>query len=71
MCNHDAWIDWDFSATYRYNDKIQVYANVVNVFDQEPQFDPAPAYFLYGFNPAWELDGWRGRYFRVGLKYDF
>lgn len=70
-CSHDAWIDWDFSANYQFNDKIRIYANVVNVFDQAPEFDPAPAYFLYGFNPAWELDGWRGRYFRVGLKYDF
>ncbi len=68
-CTHSAYVDWDFSATYRFNDSLQVYANIVNVFDDAPEFDPAQAYSLYGFNPAWELSGWRGRYFRLGVKY--
>lgn len=70
-CKHDAWLDFDFSATYQVNDSIGVYLNVLNVFDDEPDFDPASTYFLYGFNPAWELNGWRGRYFRLGASYDF
>jgi len=70
-CTHAAYLDWDFSATYQVNDSTSVYLNMLNVFDEEPEFDPASAYFLYGFNPAWELNGWRGRYFRVGVSMDF
>ena len=70
-CTHDAYIDFDFSATYRASDSVQIYMNMLNVFDTEPDFDPASAYHLYGFNPAWELNGWRGRYFRVGVNVDF
>lgn len=67
-CTHDAYLDFDFSVTYQVNETTEIYLNMLNVFDEEPEFDPASAYFLYGFNPAWELSGWRGRYFRVGLS---
>jgi len=70
-CTHSSYLDWDFSASYQVSDNIQLYANIINLFDEKPSFDPAPAYFLYGFNPAWELSGWRGRYFRVGIRLDF
>ena len=70
-CTHNAYLDFDLTASYRVNDGIQVYANVLDVFDTKPEFDPAAAYFLYGFNPAWELNGWRGRYMRVGVTVDF
>jgi iron complex outermembrane receptor protein len=70
-CNHKKYLDWDFSASYRFSEKLQVYLNVINVFDKTPSFDPAPAYFIYGFNPSWELNGWRGRYFRMGVRMDF
>ena len=70
-CEHGSYLDWDMSASYQVNDSVKIYANMLNVFDTEPEFDPAAAYFLYGFNPAWELNGWRGRYFRVGVNLDF
>lgn len=70
-CTHGAYLDFDFSATYRVNESTELYVNMLNVFDTEPEFDPASAYFLYGFNPAWELNGWRGRYFRLGVRADF
>lgn len=70
-CTHPAYLDFDFTASYRVRDSIEVYANVMDVFGKEPGFDPASTYFLYGFNPAWELNGWRGRYFRLGLNVDF
>lgn len=70
-CTHDAYMDFDFTSSYQLRDNVEIYANVMNVFDTEPEFDPAAAYFLYGFNPAWELNGWRGRYFRVGVQLDF
>ena len=70
-CTHDAYLDWDFTASWMVNANITAFLNVLNVFDTEPEFDPAAAYFLYGFNPAWELNGWRGRYFRLGVSMDF
>lgn len=70
-CTHDDYVDFDFSASYQVNEGINVYLNILNVFDTEPEFDPAAAYFLYGFNPAWELNGWRGRYFRLGVRAGF
>lgn len=70
-CTHDAYLDWDFTTSYQFSEKLQLYANIINVFDKTPQLDPAAAYGIYGFNPAWELNGWRGRFFRVGIKLDF
>jgi iron complex outermembrane receptor protein len=70
-CTHGAYVDFDLSATYVVNETTEVYLNMLNAFDTEPEFDPAAAYFLYGFNPAWELNGWRGRYFRIGVNMNF
>jgi iron complex outermembrane recepter protein len=70
-CTHDAYVDFDFTASYQLRENIEIFANVLNVFDTDPEFDPASAYHLYGFNPAWELNGWRGRFFRVGAQLNF
>jgi iron complex outermembrane receptor protein len=70
-CTHDAYVDFDFTARYQMRDNVELFANVLNVFNTEPEFDPASAYHLYGFNPSWELNGWRGRYFRVGASLSF
>jgi iron complex outermembrane receptor protein len=70
-CTHDAYVDFDFTARYQMRDNVELFANVLNVFGTEPEFDPASAYHLYGFNPSWELNGWRGRYFRLGASLSF
>ena len=70
-CTHDAYLDFDFSATYQVTESTSIYLNMLNVFDEEPEFDPSSTYYLYGFNPAWELSGWRGRYFRLGASMSF
>ncbi len=70
-CDHGSYTDFDFSAQYQVSENVGLFLNIINVFDTEPEFDPASAYWLYGFNPAWELNGWRGRYFRLGVKADF
>ena len=70
-CKHPAYVDFDFTAAWQMSERVQFYANILNVFDTTPKFDPASTYYLYGFNPAWELNGWRGRYFRVGVRLDF
>ncbi|MEO8061782.1 MAG: TonB-dependent receptor [Pseudomonadota bacterium] len=69
-CTQKAQWNADLTARYTINDKYQVYLDVLNVFDIEPEFDPSAAYGLFGFNPAWGGPNIMGRYFRVGVKLD-
>lgn len=69
-CTQDA--QWNFDLTVRQTlDKYQVFLDVLNVFDIEPEFDPSAAYGLFGFNPAWGGPNVMGRFFRLGVKVDF
>lgn len=68
--SNDQW-NFDLTAQYQWNDKVQLFADVLNVFDIDPEFDPAAAYGLYGFNPAWAGPNIMGRYFRAGVRLDF
>jgi iron complex outermembrane receptor protein len=61
----------DFTARYKFNDKYTVYADVLNVFDIQPPFEPSAAYNLFQYNPAWAGPNIIGRYFRLGAKIDF
>jgi iron complex outermembrane receptor protein len=69
-CTQKAQWNADLTARYTFNEKYQVYLDVLNVFDIEPEFDPSAAYALFGFNPAWGGPNIMGRYFRVGMKFD-
>jgi iron complex outermembrane receptor protein len=60
----------DLTARHTFNDKYTVYADVLNVFNIAPHFDPSAAYGLFNFNPAWAGPNIMGRYFRVGVKVD-
>jgi iron complex outermembrane recepter protein len=53
------------------NDTVTLYANLLNVLDTDPVFDPSAAYGIYGFNPAWGGPNIMGRYVRIGAKLDF
>ncbi len=66
----DVW-NVDFTASQKIGDKFTIYANVLNVFGIKAPFDPAAAYGLFGFNPAWAGPNILGRYFRLGAKVDF
>ena len=70
-CNTDAQWNSDLTATYVLNDTVTLYANVLNVLDTGPEFDPSAAYGIYGFNPAWAGPNIMGRYIRLGAKLDF
>jgi iron complex outermembrane receptor protein len=69
-CTQKAQWNADLTVRHVFNDKYTVYADVLNVFDIEPEFDPSAAYALFGFNPAWGGPNIMGRYFRVGVKLD-
>lgn len=66
----DIW-NADLTIQQKIGDEFTLYANVLNVFDIDPPFDPASAYGLFGFNPAWAGPNIVGRYFRIGAKVDF
>lgn len=66
----DIW-NLDLTVSQKIGDKFTVYANVLNLLDTKPPFDPDSAYGLFGFNPAWAGPNIMGRYFRIGAKVDF
>jgi len=70
-CSQAAQWNADLTARHTFNDKYTVYLDVLNVFDIEPEFDPSAAYGLFGYNPAWGGPNIMGRYYRVGVKFDF
>jgi iron complex outermembrane receptor protein len=70
-CESDDIWNVDLTVQHQLNDKIRLFADVMNVFDIEPPFDPSAAYSIYGFNPAWAGPNIMGRYLRIGAKLDF
>lgn len=71
-CRARRFIDVDLTASVKVNDRFSLYANVLNVFDAKPDFDPGQSYDLgFGYNVAWESQGFIGRFIRVGAKVDF
>jgi iron complex outermembrane receptor protein len=70
-CSQPAQWNADLTARHTFNDKYTVYADVLNVFGIEADFDPSAAYGLFNYNPAWQGPNILGRYFRVGVKLDF
>lgn len=71
MCKSKAVWNVDLTASQKINDKFTLYANMLNLFDTKPPFDPNAAYGSYGYNPAWGGPNIMGRYFRIGAKLDF
>lgn len=68
--SEDIW-NADLTVSHQLNDNIRLFADFMNVFDIEPEFDPSAAYAIYGFNPAWAGPNIMGRYFRLGARLDF
>jgi iron complex outermembrane receptor protein len=71
LCEADAQWNVDLSLSQKVGDKFTIYANILNVLDIEPVFDPSAAYHIFQFNPAWGGPNIMGRYFRIGAKVDF
>jgi len=71
LCNAKATWNFDLGGQIKVNDTFTLYANVLNLFNIKPPFDPAAAYEITQYNPAWAQPNIIGRYFRVGAKVDF
>jgi len=71
LCKSKAQWNVDLTAQYQWTEKVQLFVDVLNVFDIKPKFDPSAAYGLYGFNPSWAGPNIMGRFFRLGARLDF
>jgi len=71
-CRAKRFIDVDLTGTIKVSDRFTFYANVINLLDAKPDFNPGQTYDTgFGYNVAWESQGFIGRFFRFGAKVDF
>ncbi|HWU95622.1 MAG TPA: TonB-dependent receptor [Sphingomonas sp.] len=69
-CRVKSYFTFDLNATAKIADKFTIYANVLNLFDRLPDYDPV-TYGAYLYNPVQAGDGIYGRRFTVGAKVNF
>jgi len=65
-CTVNHFIDVDLTANYKINERLSVYADVLNVFDTNPPFDPLD-YAGVNYNPTFGQAGIIGRFFKIGV----
>jgi iron complex outermembrane receptor protein len=66
--NGGAFWDFNLHASYDINDQMQVYGNMLNVFNTPPPVMPAQ-YGGVNYNPAAYQAGIAGRFFLLGVRY--
>jgi len=66
-CHTKDFISVDLTGGYDVNEHTTVYADVLNLFDVGPMFNPAN-YAAVNWNPTYSQSGAVGRYFRVGVR---
>ncbi|MED5544948.1 MAG: TonB-dependent receptor [Pseudomonadota bacterium] len=72
QCHGPSTFNLDGHAETKIADgKFTLYADVMNILDGKPKYDPNAAYGIYNFNAAWQGSLFMGRYFRIGAKVDF
>ncbi len=71
QCRAGATFNLDGHVETKVGKQFTLYADVQNLLNGKPPYEPNAAYGLYQFNPAWADRLFIGRYFRVGAKVDF
>nr|WP_295110210.1 TonB-dependent receptor [uncultured Caulobacter sp.] len=66
-CHTKDFISVNLTGGYDVNDHTTVYADVLNLFDVGPMFNPAN-YAAVNWNPTYSQSGAVGRYFRMGVR---
>ena len=66
-CRVKSFTTVDLTGAYDVTEKATVYADVMNLFDTGPMFNPAN-YAGVNWNPTYSQSGIVGRYFRVGVR---
>lgn len=69
VCRTGHFLTTDLTGRVKLGDRFTVYANILNLFNVKPPYDPT-TYGGYLYNPAWANSGIIGRWFRVGVKVD-
>jgi len=69
-CRVKSYLTFDLNATAKVTDGFTLYANVLNLFDRLPDYDPV-TYGAYLYNPVQAGEGIYGRRFLVGAKVNF
>jgi iron complex outermembrane receptor protein len=69
-CRVKSYISVDMTGTIKVNDQFELYANIMNVFNNKPPID-ATTYGAYLYNPVVGESGIIGRAFRIGAKASF
>ena len=69
-CHVKRFIDVDLTGSIKVSDRFTFYANVINVFNVRPPFDPAQ-YSANNYNPAYAQTGITGRFMRLGANFKF
>ena len=67
QCRTKSFAQWDLTGSIKVQDRVTLYANVLNVLDTKPPLD----FTTYGgtnYNPAWANGGIVGRFLRVGVR---
>jgi iron complex outermembrane receptor protein len=62
----DFW-DVDLHVAYQFDDNVQVYGNIKNLFDTLPPLEPAQ-YGGVNYNPSSAQSGIVGRFFQAGIR---
>jgi outer membrane receptor protein involved in Fe transport len=70
LCTVKSFWDFDLHGSYQVRESIQVYADVINLFDRTAPYDPT-TYGGYNYNSTFNNAGIFGRTFRVGLRATF
>ena len=65
-CRAGSFTDFDLTGDYKLNSKIDLFANVYNVFDAKPPLDPIN-YAGINYNPTYAEAGIIGRAFKIGV----
>jgi len=74
FCTVKYFLETDLYGSYQLTDKLEVHASVTNVFNKAPPVDVVTygsGSLFYPYDAAMEQDGAIGRYFLVGMSYDF
>jgi iron complex outermembrane receptor protein len=66
-CATKDYFDFDLTGSYKVNDKLEVYANILNLFDATPPLDPID-YAGINYSPTYAQSGIVGRYFKIGVR---
>jgi iron complex outermembrane receptor protein len=69
-CNVSSFTTVDFSTHYKYDKNFTFYGAILNAFDRPPPMD-LETYGGSNYNPSLHGQGAIGRFFSVGLTYDF